>query len=254
MAWGSNITTKLYLNTNLKPMTIGERKNLYPLYVRVICKQQVAQFKYFGKDLEPKYYSKQEFEDTYGLIDFDVNDASQLTEKSLAVALITSFKNDIDFLLNFLEVFDREKFNIKELPSILKSYYEAEKSVLALSTRLLIKEMLKKGYEPLISVIDWSKQHPKGIEMALNAFQEDFKLPLTKINYNNLPFFHIKEALELVKNQKAHIGSTKTSVEKIMSSLDTRKTRDLDALLFNALTTAIEFYKSSIKLISGNSR
>ena len=103
--WGRNISTKFYLNTNLKPMTVGDRKNIYPLYVRVICKQQVSQFKYFGKDLEPSYFSQEEFSKSFGDINLNSDNEAYLRNKAVGVTLLYSFKKDVDFVLNIITHF-----------------------------------------------------------------------------------------------------------------------------------------------------
>lgn len=248
MAWGKIITTKFYLNTNLQPISLGHRKELYPLYVRVICKQQVSQFKYFGKDLEPRLLTKEEFENTFGAIDFNSEDNQELKEKAYGVALYSSFKRDTEYLLTFLDAFDRVSFKIKKLPSVLKSYYELDREVLKLSTSSLIKEMQKHGFDSLIPIIDWRAQHPKGIETALLELQERFKLKQTRIDYSGLPFFHVQEVLNIIKQERSLTGSRENLVSQLMGQMKPKTLANYQELIHSILERGIDFYREAHKL------
>jgi hypothetical protein len=245
MNWGRKISTRLFINTQLKPISIGDRKDLYPLYVRVICLQQVAQFKFFGKDLEPRFFSKDEFEETFGTIDLSLEN-SELAEKAYGIALYSTLKSDIGFLLDYMDVFTTDNFRIKELPNVLRHYYEIEKISLKIIKRYLVKSLMKKGYDSIISIIDWNGQHPAAIETALLSLQEKFDLPKTHINFKELPFVHIREVLEILKEEKAgDLGSGELHVKKLMKKHFDKKNKNYDELVEELLVSSIQFIQDS---------
>lgn len=249
--WGKSITTRFYLNTSLKPIELGERKELYPVYVRVICQQKTSQFKYFGNGFDSKYFNQAEFEKVMEVevdptnIPSDYNFQQDFWNKYGFL----KFQNNIEFILLQLDVFSKKSFSIKSLPIIIKDFIEIERIFLTLISRALIKDLYKNGYDPLIPVLDWSPgRHPSAIEQALNEIQSKYKIPLTKINYDSLPFIDVRAALEFtIKNYK--IGfNTKQQVNNLIRKIPNVK--GYDDLIVKIMTQLVEFYQKSTDLIT----
>lgn len=245
MTWGKTVTTKFFLNTNLKPITVGERVDIYPLYVRVICKQQVSQFKYLGKNLEPMLLSKKEFGQMFGDGDLVL---TQESSKAIAFAIVTTFKQDVEYLISFLDAFERQDFTIKRLPGLLKSYYDLSKSVIRIISSALIKEMMKRGFDSLVPFIDWNNQNPVYIEIALTELQEKFNLPRTKLDYEALPFIHVQQVLDLIKDPKIFHGSVDKIATMYFKKMDVKRIKGYEDLVLDILTKAITFYRSAYRM------
>jgi hypothetical protein len=250
MAWGKTITVKFYLNTKLKPLTVGSEE-LYPLYVSVICKKQVSRFKYFGDNFEPELVTKSYFKETFekgGLnkrIATAKKDDFSFLESDPEGTLFYFFKKDIEYLLDFLDAFDRDKFSIHELPNILKDYYNLKHIVDGIPKSLLRDVMYQMGYEPIVPIINWKRFHQNSIEEALLQLQSNLKLPKIKVNYGDLPFSHVEEVLEIVKKEKVLNEDTDKASDRILKSI---KKKNVELRHKAALYDAIEFYKSALKL------
>ncbi len=265
--WGRNITVKFYLNTKIKPISIGEKKNLYPLYVSIICKKQVLHFKYFGSDLQPAFFSQKEY---------DVQDLNASVKKPFSsikdgrivlqlkrdreplygvtddgdIVFLNHFRKRVIFLLELFDVFGRDEFKIKNFVDILRNYYDLTDTALKIMARALTKEMIKQGYESLIPIIDWRGQHPSSIEYCLNQLQEKFELYPTKIDFEMLPFIHIDEALEQIKKHWKTTGVKESMADVIISKFKPSAVEEFKELTTNAVVKAVEFYKKGLKLTS----
>lgn len=251
MTWGKTITIKFYLNDKLKPTAAGDRKELYPVYVRVICKQQVSQFKYFGQSLEPLLLSKKEFKTMFGQIDISQSPLINQSEISQALAIAVSFKETVEFILNLVDAFERNDFSIQQLPNVMRSYYLTNQAFLKMLASSLISKMIKSGYADIVSIIDWERQNPVAIEMAMVSFQQAFKLIETRIDFDTLPFTHLKELLEIIKKESAGSKVKNEDLLKRLSPVFGRKPKVLPpALITDVIEKAANFYKEAFRLTS----
>jgi len=261
--WGKNVSVKFYLDTRLKPTTIGERKNLYPLYVRVIFQRKMTQFKYFGfnpisREIDSELYTKVEFDKLIAQIDINTLDAkkvSTLSRKKDRYSLFSLYvlREDIIFLLDFLDAGDRKNFKIKNLPILLKAYYELEKE-LDESKRNVLSETLYnlKPYSELFEILNW-RHDPEWIHLTLNDLRDSFpQFPEIPKITDSIPFVQCSQILNLVKENKnllhgdLEMASTKLA-NQIMIDGRFSKRRSIVGLL---ILKAINFYFTSLKIIS----
>lgn len=243
--WGRSVTVKFYLNTKVKPISIGEEKKLYPLYVTIICKKQVLQFKYFEKNLQPEFYSEKAFNEIFGSI--NLNKPETFAKKGAGFSIYYHFQKQVEFLIDLFDAFERDNFKIRNFVDVIRNYYALEHVANRIMTSFLVKEMLKQGYSSLVPIIDWKNQHPKGIESCLLEFQEKLKLKKTRIDFESLPFYHIQEILEIVKNLWKS-RSKENVVDLVIAQLDPKSVKEFEDMTKKAVSEAVEFYKKGIQM------
>lgn len=261
--WGKRVSINLFLNTKLKPLISGNGEERYPLYVRVICKQQVSQFKYFSPALLPLNLSEKRFKElndflksahkpeaTESTIMDDLkagNTPGDRENLSSLVVDILLFQSHVFFLFDLIEAVARENFSIKDFPAVLKLYHELSKAVQQLSTFHLMKILYDAGYQPLTFIIDWSKA-PEIIERHLNEMQQRFELPITSLAREASTIYNVNKLLHLVKLENALVGKESTVIGRIAGKIN-NKNSDLSAVK-EIVSKAVAVYRSAIELTS----
>lgn len=232
MTYGRTISTKIWLNTRVKPIDTGYGPLVYPYYVRVRCRNQLSIFKYIGPKwhVANSYSAKHEFPDSY----------SEYLENNLS--------DHINFILNLVSIFDKKNFSIQRLPLILKAFYELQEDLNQNIINNRIKELM--GDSPLgdmIAIIDWS-ENPDWIVDHLNFVNKKLKLNAFAIPYDRIPFKNVENLLLILKEGRTLQGDIDKHVSAVFTGIDINKKDDIANYTRSIIKKGIQFYRFAHKL------
>jgi hypothetical protein len=266
MSRGKTITIKAHLNKRLKPIILPDGLPAYPLYIWITCRSQTTKFKYFGSNLEPKFYTEAEFYDKFSRIDINGEKVRWLLKQDIDYLLFSDHKetlklskgfwdiyflyNKVVFLLELVDVFTLKKFSIKKLPDILKAQHELEGSFKESLSNLLMNAVLDSEYAILFDIIDWKGQNPTIIKNMLESLIRKFNLPDLKVSDNNFPFNTIEDLLLKIKEIKGNLNAD-TLVFDLAGLSNKIKLSQRDTINIKVTNDALNFYKSAIKMLKG---
>lgn len=221
----------------------------------------MTRFKYFGRYFEPELFSKKmfnEFFDKDGNLRNEhlIND--EIYSKTIQGSVTNeynTFKNDILFLIEHLNVFDRDKFIIKQFPQVLKEYYLLKDHVEEIPKTILKEALFSNGFMTIWHVINWKIKNHKSIENAFNDFCIAYKIPEITPNYNQVPFLTIEEILLLVKSENTVKEDAEVTAKRIWERVSKKhKMSDLiEMQCLLSLEKAISFNRNAFFLTTKKS-
>jgi hypothetical protein len=247
--WGKTVSIKFYLNKKLKP-AISEGEKRYPLYVRVVCKKQVSDF---------KVYDGQKFTDSelaLALTGKDSRDLQERSAKELLAFVMSYTTSDINTVMDLVHPFDRPDFILKNLPELLRMLHEFVMEIRSSQGLKQIKESLAiHGYGDLIEIIDWKTKYPDVVAHALEELQRNGKIRKFKVWNRYKPELSPGVALMLLSEailEKAKYPDTARKQKRWISSLVEKKLLHPKELsnAEETLKRAVEFASEAMKLTS----
>ena len=135
---------KITINHNLNKKLKPTEKNRYSLYVQVTAKRDTTQFKSL---IDPQYFSEEEFKDV-------------LVGKGIKARVIRSQleeeKIDIETILSFLNLFERQDFYLGSLSRIYGHYILLKRDFINSAVKEWLRSQIKEiGHKELEAILNW---------------------------------------------------------------------------------------------------